>query len=100
MSAEEPRWEQEEADAAAAEAGAIGGVAGDEDLDPAQRPLVEAGEGESEGFELAEEELIEHASHGDQQSAHAVLHDQGPDEDPRAADQVSGEADTEELPDE
>jgi hypothetical protein len=29
------------------------------------RPLEEAGEGESEGFELAEQELIEHASHGD-----------------------------------
>lgn len=31
----------------------------------AMRPLVEAGEGESEGFEEAERELIEHASHGD-----------------------------------
>ena len=30
-----------------------------------QRPVSEAGGGESEGFELAEEELIEHASHGD-----------------------------------
>lgn len=92
---EEPRWEQDEVEAAAAEARAIGGVAGDEDLDPAERPLVEAGEGEAEGFELAEEELIEHATHGDQQSAHAVLHDQGIDEDPRAADQTEGEADEE-----
>lgn len=31
----------------------------------AQRPLEEAGEGVSEGFELAEADLIEHASHGD-----------------------------------
>lgn len=31
-----------------------------------QAPLDEAGEGESEGFELAEADLIEHASHGDQ----------------------------------
>ena len=31
----------------------------------AMRPLVEAGEGESEGFEEAERELIENASHGD-----------------------------------
>ncbi len=92
---EEPRWEQDEVEAAAAEARAIGGVAGDEDLDPAERPLVEAGEGEAEGFELAEEELIEHATHGDQQSAHAILHDQGIDEDPRAADQTEGEADEE-----
>ncbi len=29
------------------------------------RPLREAGEGEAEGFEEAEAELIEHASHGD-----------------------------------
>jgi hypothetical protein len=31
----------------------------------AERPLKEAGQGEAEGFELAEEALIEHASHGD-----------------------------------
>jgi hypothetical protein len=30
-----------------------------------ERPLKEAGQGEAEGFELAEEELIEHATHGD-----------------------------------
>jgi hypothetical protein len=30
-----------------------------------QRAVSEAGGGEAEGFELAEEELIEHASHGD-----------------------------------
>lgn len=30
-----------------------------------QRPLREAGQGEAEGFEEAEAELIEHASHGD-----------------------------------
>ena len=54
-------WEEREVDAAAAEAARIGGRAGDENLDPAARPLVEAGEGVSEGFELAEEELIEAA---------------------------------------
>jgi uncharacterized protein HemY len=32
----------------------------------ANRPLEEAGEGEAEGFELAEQALIENASHGDQ----------------------------------
>lgn len=92
---EEPRWEQEEVDAAAEEAGAIGGVAGDEDLDPAERPVVEGGEGEAEGFELAEEDLIEHASHGDQQSARVAYHDRGQDEDPLAAEQVDAEADQE-----
>jgi len=92
---EEPRWERDEEEAAAAEAGAIGGVAGDEEIDPAQRPLVESGEGEAEGFEQAEEELIEHASHGDQQSARVGYHDRGEDEDALAADQVDAEADQE-----
>jgi hypothetical protein len=72
-----PRYEQEQADAAAAEAAGIGGVTGEEDLDPAQRPVTEGGGGVSEGFEEAERALIEHASHGDQQAAHAILHDQG-----------------------
>ena len=58
------RWEEKQIDAAASAAGAIGGVAGDEDVDPAQRPLQEAGEGEAEGFELAEEDLIEAAETG------------------------------------
>lgn len=57
-------WEEAEAEAAAREAAAIGGIAGDEDLDPAERPRIEAGEGVAEGFELAEEALIESASHG------------------------------------
>jgi hypothetical protein len=58
-------WEAEETEAAAREAAAIGGHAGDEELDPAQRPLVEAGEGEAEGFELAEADLINAAEDGD-----------------------------------
>jgi len=86
------RVEQEER-AAAREAGAIGGVAGDEDLDPARRPVQEGGGGEAEGFEESEAFLIEHASHGDQQSAHAVLHDQGRSEE--RADSEGGEADAE-----
>src|ERR1700744_572700 len=68
---------KEEIAAAAREAAGIGGVAGDEDLDPAQRPVIEGGGGEAEGFEEAEAFLIEHASHGDEQSAHAILHDGG-----------------------
>lgn len=72
-----PRYEQEQADAAAAEAAGIGGVSGEEDLDPAQRAVIEAGGGVAEGFEQTERALIEHASHGDQQAAHAILHDQG-----------------------
>ena len=57
------KWEQSQIDAAAQEAAAIGGRAGDENLDPAQRPLIEAGEGVAEGFELAEEDLIDAAEH-------------------------------------
>lgn len=58
-------WEEREAQAAAREAARIGGRAGDEHLDPAQRPLIEAGEGVAEGFELAEAELVAAAEHGD-----------------------------------
>jgi hypothetical protein len=71
------RFEQEQIDAAATEAAEIGGAVGEEDLDPAERPVIEAGGGESEGFEMAQEELIDHASHGDQRPAHAILRDQG-----------------------
>lgn len=81
MSAD-PEYEQEEIDAAASEAALIGGVTGEENLDPAQRPVIEAGGGEAEGFEETERILIEHSSHSDQQSAHAILHDQGRPEEP------------------
>jgi hypothetical protein len=57
-------WEQREVDAAAHAAGAIGGRAR-EDVDPAERPRQEAGEGEAEGFELAEADLIKAAETGD-----------------------------------
>lgn len=53
----------EQADAAAAEAAAIGGLAPDPDVDPEMRPVYEGGGGEAEGFEQAEEQLIRQASH-------------------------------------
>ena len=56
---------EEEAAAAAAEAAAIGGPPPADELDPAERPLVEAGGGVAEGFEQAEDELIRQASHED-----------------------------------
>lgn len=85
----------EEADAAAAEAARIGGPAPDDGVeDPAQRPLVEGGEGEAEGFELAEEELIDNAEHGDQKRF--PDRDAPPPEEPSGA--VYGEAD-QEIPD-
>jgi hypothetical protein len=81
-----------EAAAAAAEARAIGGVAGDEDLDPAERPVREAGGGESEGFEQAEDALVDHASHGDLHSARVPLYDaEKVEEEPSTA--VDGEPD-------
>ncbi len=62
--AEDPLIREEES-AAAAEAGDIGGPAPDTDGDEAARPVEEAGGGEAEGFEEAERELEEQASHGE-----------------------------------
>lgn len=76
-----PDRAQEEADRAAAEAASIGGVPSSEPgaaeglPDDAERPLAEAGQGEAEGFEQAEQELIEHASHGDQHAARRAARD-------------------------
>jgi len=56
---------EHEEDAAAAEAAHIGGRSGMEDIDPADRPVAESGEGEAEGFEEAEALLEEQASHGE-----------------------------------
>jgi hypothetical protein len=60
---------EEEAEAAGAEAAAIGGkptrdLDADLDIDESMRPVYEAGGGEEEGFEMAEAELIEHATQG------------------------------------
>jgi hypothetical protein len=52
-------------DAAADEAGRIGGRSGMEDMNEAERASAEHGGGESEGFEQAEELLEDQASHGD-----------------------------------
>src|SRR4051812_8282150 len=38
----------------------------DDYVDPAIAPLIEAGEGESVGFDLAEADLVRHAEHGDE----------------------------------
>jgi hypothetical protein len=87
-------FEEAEVSAAAAEARRIGGVAGDEDLPPAERAVREAGGGEAEGFEQAEDELIEHASHGDLHSARMAARDApAPEEAGEEAD--FGEADHE-----
>jgi hypothetical protein len=90
----DPPYEQEETDEAAREAAAIGGRGGSEERDPALRPVSEAGGGEAEGFEDAERALIDHASHGDQHAAHAILHDQGRTEEDNPTSE-NGEADME-----
>jgi hypothetical protein len=60
-----PGLVNEETSAAAAEAAAIGGPAPDRDADdPAMSPVYQAGGGDQEGFEQAEADLIENASHG------------------------------------
>ena len=94
------RWEEQEVDAAAHEAAAIGGRARDEDVDPAERPLQEAGEGVAEGFELAEAALIEAAESGDRRAD--PLRAAFPAESEEAPTEIYGEADHEhssELPD-
>jgi hypothetical protein len=67
-----------------------------------RRAVEEAGGGESEGFELAEEEMIEHTSHGDEHSTQPIVHDaaaEGDEESAGDGDAVFGEPDEENKPD-
>lgn len=87
-----PVDEQAEIDAAAAEAANIGGIptsyaATDPGLlaDEAQRPLAESGEGEAEGYEQAEAELVDEA----------ILRDAGADP---AGDQIDAAIDAQANP--
>ena len=87
-----PVDEQAEIDAAAAEAANIGGIptsyaATDPGLTAgeAERPLAESGEGESEGYEQAEAELVEEA----------ILRDAGADP---AGDQIDAAIDAQSNP--
>lgn len=82
---------EEEAEAAAEEAARIGGPDPEPGIDPAQRAVVEGGEGYAEGFEESEAELERFASHAD--PGGDPLRDEGePEED---AGSVYGEADHE-----
>jgi hypothetical protein len=67
------------------------------DLDARRREermaVEEGGGGESEGLELSEQELIDHASHGDQHSPFRIMRDAGPQEE--ESESVYGEADEE-----
>jgi hypothetical protein len=72
----------------------------EQEISEANRALIEAGEGESEGFELAEAALEENASHGDQHSAGRIIEDAAlQDEDGEFDPETSGEADEEGEPD-
>lgn len=66
--------------------------------DPAMKPLIEAGQGEAEGFELAERDLIRHATDVDSGSTNRIIADadQRDEEDP---DAVFSEADEAVHPD-
>jgi hypothetical protein len=65
----------------------------------------EAGGGESEGFELAEQELIEHTSHGDEHTPARIIRDAAAEEQQteeqteEQSDSVYGEADEEHTAD-
>jgi hypothetical protein len=101
VAADEDVVEREES-AAAAEAGSIGGRR-DPSSDEAERPVSEAGGGEAEGFELAEDELRDEAEHGE---GHYPPTEAGEAEaaDPRPEyaepDQLGSTAREEEPPDE
>ena len=74
----------------------------DDLVDPALAPLIEAGEGESEGFDLAEADLIQHASHGDLHGTDPILTDAAGFDDLLEEDFAHddyAEADEEGLPD-
>jgi hypothetical protein len=94
----------EEERLAAEEAAHIGGTPTyDVDLDEvdeADRAVVEGGGGESEGFELAEEELIENADLGPGRPGAEVRVREGEDDEERDDDLADyGEADSEDPED-
>ena len=65
MNREDDELVRSQSDAAAAEAGAIGGDPGLVEEDPAQAPVIEAGGGVAEGFEQAEGALVDNAVNPD-----------------------------------
>lgn len=77
-----------------------GDVTGSDPLDELEarrreerRSVEESGGGESEGFELAEQELIDHASHGDGHTPARIMRDAAAED--AAGDGLYGEADEE-----
>ncbi len=66
-----------------------------------RRAVEEGGGGQSEGFELAEKEMIEHTSHGDEHRPFRIIADgaQETPEDPAEETVEYGEPDEEHPPD-
>ncbi len=74
------------------------GAYSDEPYDPAMQPVIEAGGGVAEGFEQAEAQLVDHASHGDDEGTERILADAeafGEEAEPDRG--VYGEADEEDV---
>ena len=100
---EDPLLRREES-AAAREAGAIGGRTPEyeneegDPVDEAERVVLEGGEGVEEGFETAESDLRESATHGEDRYD-PESRDFGDEESAGDADAVAGEADQVEPPD-
>ncbi|HUA73878.1 MAG TPA: hypothetical protein VL988_03895 [Solirubrobacteraceae bacterium] len=73
------------------------------DLDERRRKerevVEEAGGGESEGFEQAEQELIEHTSHGDEHAPAKIAQDAWREGEEELSGAEYGEADEEQLND-
>lgn len=75
----------------------VEGLIRDADMDfvpPEMAPVIEAGGGVAEGFELSEQELVEHAEDAPPDATERVLHD-APDVEAEPDRAVYGEADHE-----
>jgi hypothetical protein len=100
---QDPLLRREE-EAAAREAGGIGGGRPEyedeegRDVSESDRALIEGGEGVEEGFDVAEEDLVETASHGENRYDPSAA-DFGDDESAGDADVIDGEADEVDVPD-
>jgi hypothetical protein len=71
----------------------------DEKNDPAMQPVEEAGGGVAEGFEQAEEDLIENASHGDGEGDPELDAIDNENVEAERSTAEYGEADEEDTPD-
>ena len=90
MQADDEAIVERETAAAEREAAEIGGR-GNAERDPARAPVEEAGGGEAEGFEQAEEALRDRAEH--REAGGNPKYDRPPAEEPEAAEPSYGEAD-------